>query len=269
MGAEGDLDDSEALLRAAASGSSKEVASLLSTGLPPDVRDGEGNTPLILAAWANHDKVVKLLLGAGADVTAINSAGHDALSLAASIGHESVVRILLSEGRFHRGIGHAATRALGRFEPFEYSVIGEDTWWEFVEHEPGEKRPSPAKLRKAWQSLYRCVELLLNAGANPNVAIHRGMPLLNGLACHAECVEIMRLLLDHGASPNLFGSDGCSALATAIVGNNTQGALLLLERGADPNSGWKDSPLMLAASRSGTLVRALLAAGVEVDASDD
>ena len=73
-------------------------ALLKASGLPPDIRDPRGTTPLMLAAAGGHGRLVKLFLRKGAAINAQNAAGECALSLAAGGGHGAVARHLLQCG---------------------------------------------------------------------------------------------------------------------------------------------------------------------------
>eukprot|EP00891_Asterochloris_glomerata_P003042 jgi/Astpho2/3042/e_gw1.00051.319.1_t len=75
-----------------------EARSLLKSSAQVDVRDGAGNTPLILACQAGHGRLIKLLLRKGADINAYNSTGRTALQAAAAGQHQAAVKYLRSLG---------------------------------------------------------------------------------------------------------------------------------------------------------------------------
>jgi ankyrin repeat protein len=80
-------------------------------------------------------------------------------------------------------------------------------------------------------------KLLLEHGADPNIKdLHGWTPLHD--AAYWGNVEVARLLLQHGADPNVKGKRGETPLILAISGDSqahADVAKLLLEHGADPN----------------------------------
>ncbi|MFH8569380.1 ankyrin repeat domain-containing protein [Streptomyces sp. NPDC017993] len=102
------------------------------------------------------------------------------------------------------------------------------------------------------------VRLLLEAGASPD-AESRGEPGTEGLPlCAAACwghTEAVRELLAHGADPNLREDDGTgyTALLWAATNGRHDTVHLLLEANADPDAGCGDrTPLMAAAEFGAT-----------------
>ena len=79
------------------------------------------------------------------------------------------------------------------------------------------------------------VKLLLDAGANPNLATPFGTPVYFMATGVSSTIETLALLLDHGADVNAMGPKDETALFSAAMTRNWKAALLLLERGAD----WK------------------------------
>ncbi len=65
----------DALHRAAGNGNLEVVRGLLDRGTSADLRDAEGNTPLIVAAAAHHAEIARFLLDRGADPNARNASG--------------------------------------------------------------------------------------------------------------------------------------------------------------------------------------------------
>jgi hypothetical protein len=70
----------------------------LEKGTDPNIRDGDGNTPLHFAASKGCAEVARLLLRHGADPNAQDKKGSTPLHDAASEGHVDVVRLLLEHG---------------------------------------------------------------------------------------------------------------------------------------------------------------------------
>jgi len=76
----------------------ERIKKLLEEGADPNIRDGDGNTPLHFAASKGCAEVAKLLLRHGADPNAQDKNGETPLHVAASEGHVDVVRLLLEHG---------------------------------------------------------------------------------------------------------------------------------------------------------------------------
>lgn len=79
------------------------------------------------------------------------------------------------------------------------------------------------------------VRLLLERGADPNLFGGAYGSALQA-ACHNGDIRCVKLLLDHGADPNLHGGPAHSALSAACSAKDIRIVRLLLERGADVNS---------------------------------
>jgi ankyrin repeat protein len=73
---------------------------LIENGANVNVRDMDGNTPLILS-YDRHTEIVRLLLERGADVNACNNEGKTALILACEKGHDDTVYILNEAIRYN------------------------------------------------------------------------------------------------------------------------------------------------------------------------
>lgn len=86
---------------------------------------------------------------------------------------------------------------------------------------------------------HEVVKLLLENGADPNLMCgtegQQGFPL--DQACLRGQIEIVKELIKHGAKVNAVDEYDCSALATAVAREKPEITKLLLKHGADINKG--------------------------------
>jgi hypothetical protein len=78
------------------------------------------------------------------------------------------------------------------------------------------------------------VSNLLSSGADPNIRIQGGVPVLTVAAFQGN-VEIVKLLLEKGASVNARSDEGVTPLMNAAAKGHKDVAQLLLDKGADAN----------------------------------
>ena len=96
-------------------------------------------------------------------------------------------------------------------------------------------------VRSAAEGDQKALGLFLAAGFDinkPNTAGYTGLMV----AAERGRADIVKLLLDHKADPNVAGRDGSTALMLAAENNQPEIVKLLINRGADPNrqdnNGW-------------------------------
>ncbi|WP_236145064.1 ankyrin repeat domain-containing protein [Nostoc sp. CMAA1605] len=92
--------------------------------------------------------------------------------------------------------------------------------------------------RACWQGQTLMVEVLLKAGANPNISTEDNQgysPLMLALDNPPFKVEIFRILLDAGADVNCRSSDNITVLMMAVDCHNLEAVQLLIAAGSDVN----------------------------------
>lgn len=174
----------EVLVTAGANASAKSISSF---------------TPLLFAAQQGDQKSARILLDSGVDINDVGSDGSAALLVATESGHVDMVRFLIEAG--------ADIDAMG---------AGRTALHASIQHE----RPDMAIL-------------LLNAGADRNPGLTSRLPRFAGdlsvttgplsqigatpfwLASKFADLEMMRLLVDHGADPLATSDDGTTPLMVA------------------------------------------------------
>ncbi|KAH7222252.1 ankyrin repeat-containing domain protein [Fusarium oxysporum] len=247
---------------------------LLDNGAKPNTTNTSGRPVLAQAVKKGNLELARMLLQHGANPDTSDLSGNSLLSIAASQDRMDMMKLLLESGT------NASSKNLSGLSVLADAIA---------------KR----KLDMA--------ELLLKHGANASAKDLVGHPILvialrDSKLSQNEKIRVVRMLLDHGASPNVSdGTWGVAAICFAMetgntdlvkmmlaAGSNTKKkmssgetlllyaidngkrdqAKLLLEAGADANAADKKgrTPLMQAISRRDTeLIRVLKAHGADMN----
>jgi len=214
-------DGSTALLWATYQDNAPLVAILLEAGADPALGNSYGITPLYQAAHNGSAAIVGLLLDAGLDANTRLREGETPLMVAALSGSLETVELLLS---------HAA------------DVNAREHW-----------RGQTALMWATSANHTAVVARLLEAGADANAVStevdYRDLPPKRGsvgmifprggfsallFAARDGALESARVLLEHGADPNLLDPDFTSPLLMALTNFHFDLAALLLEHDANP-----------------------------------
>jgi uncharacterized protein len=82
----------------AQAGRAAELSELFEHGLPANIRNGRGDSLLMLAAVHGQEAAARVILEAGGDPALANDHGETPLAAAASKGETGIVRLLLEHG---------------------------------------------------------------------------------------------------------------------------------------------------------------------------
>jgi uncharacterized protein len=242
-------------------------------------------TPLMYAAREGSLDAARALVDAGANLNLTDPDRTTALLFAIINGHYDTAAMLTEKGADPNLADPAGMAAL-------YAAVDMNTLGEVYGH-PG--RPSTDKL-----TALDLMKVLLAHGANPNAVLKSptlqrahtpGEPTLNEgstplmrAAKNGDSATI-RLLLDHGADPNMRAKNGTTALmfaaglgfGTGTFANDYATPVELLESvkvlvaaGAEVNavSDAGETPLHYSAQASDDIVKFLVEKGAKLDAKD-
>jgi uncharacterized protein len=302
---------------AATNGSATVTKLLLKAGANAAAKLPHGETALMAAARTGDPETVKLLIQGGADPNAPETShGETALMWAAAENHPEAVRALIAGGadpNLHSKalelapmdwlqVGMVSTvLPRGGFTAAMYAARqdAQDAVWALAEGHADLDAQDPDGATALHLAIinqhYDMAGLLLEKGANPNVADNTGMtaiyaavdmntfrsdigrparPLMDKLGA----LDVVRLALARGGNPNAqqrkpilgrhhgFGDnslgEGATALMRAAKSSDIEAMTVLLNAGAKPSLGTanSDALLALASTRTGPGANRLTAA---------
>lgn len=198
------------------------VRRLLREGADPKVSNRYGVTPLSLAATNRDAAMIEILLKAGADPNAAMPGGQTVLMTAARTGNPDAVRILIQHGASvdtrERSYGETALMwAAAENQPDAAKVLidrGADV----------NARSNPLDYSKDRFGLEGVMTILPHGSWTPLM-----------YAARQGSLGAARALAEAHANLNLTDPDGTSALVLAIINAHYDTAVMLLDKGADPN----------------------------------
>jgi ankyrin repeat protein len=251
------------LLIACEEGRLTSVQVLLKEGADVNATDPDyGGSCLHWASYYGHRRVAELLIEKGADVHARNKDGRTPLMLAAGRGQARTVKLLIAYGADVRAEGNDGKSALD--------------WAQAGKHEKTANliKSAAKELEQEKKQAAQPDSVKQSPRPEPKPKKSDAQPRpeeLNRLLRHAAKTgdrETVKKLIDRGADPKVPDSNGHYPLALAVVNGHRKTAQVLIEAGADVDSGSPGmSPLMLATKTGAPrIVKMLLKAGADIEA---
>ena len=213
---------------------------LLEGGAYPNHRSRNGFTPLLNAAENNQTEIVRVLLSDKADVNAATPDGITPLLYAIGKRDDiALVKILLDNGANTQAVKTGDSIGMGYFTPSQ--SLGQV----YITLYPGMYALNLA------MSVGRTdvMEALLAAHADPNARFSCNLgngndfdvtPLFWVFHCTSQQADETKILLEHGANPDLTDDKGRTPLSVAVSDDRFDLVQLLLDHHADPNKADND-----------------------------
>ena len=228
-----------ALMCACQKGNVDTINVLLNAGANTNIADANGSTCLHHAA-RNYccTEVIQAIMSHGVDVNATNKKNVTPLMIACENGNKDAINALLN-ARADPNIADA-----NGFTCLSFAVYGgcsEGVLKTIIEHLSDVNATSKQKKTALMCACEKGnvdminVGLLLNAGANPNIADANGSTFLHYAARNDSCTEVVQAIISHGADVHATDKNNVTALMIACGKGNKDAINALLNSGADPN----------------------------------
>ena len=225
-----------ALMLACVKGNKDVINVLLNAGADPNIADGKGATCIYHAVGEGCSKdVLETIVNHGADVNAKNKFNRTALLIACVKGNKDAINILLNAGADPNVTDYMGAACI-------HHVVGEgcsnDVLETVVNHgtdiDAINKTNATALMLACEKGKKDAIDVLLNAGANPNFADADGDTCLHYIARNDCCTEVVQAVISHGADVNVMNENNVTALMIACGRGNMHVINVLLNAGANP-----------------------------------
>ncbi|XDG08410.1 hypothetical protein ABKA04_008025 [Annulohypoxylon sp. FPYF3050] len=233
-----------------------------------------GASPLIIATWRGHTSTVDLMLKLDPkpDLTIKDNVGDTVMTTAALLGDSCLVETLLQGGANLEATNESGARAIekaiftGAYKTLDALLKGG-----YGDTESKGDGDGPPLVVAAGIGMLECVRVLLNHGADPNIECESGTALYKAVS--RDHIDVVRLLLEWKPKPNMniTPKDEKMLLIRAVCTGNTELVSLLIEHGAevdfvDPNCFFARTPLCRACKEGDLeMVKLLLEKGAGIN----
>ena len=230
-------NDKTALMIACEKGNVVAIHELLQAGANPNIKDNKGKTATHYAAVSVCSKeTLQALLNCGADITITDIQNRTALMIACIMGNEDAIIVLLTAGTNPNAVDSCSYTCL------HFAVEGGcsiEAIHAIIDHGADVNATTIANVTALmfaiWKRSVSVINILLRAGANPNIANDDGCTCLHEAVIEYLSEEILQVLNNHGADVNTRDKKNQTALMLASEKGNTDAMNVLLKAGADPN----------------------------------
>ena len=226
-----------ALIKACKNGYTDAINLLLEAGADPNIADDSGVTCLMFAVGEDcSNEVLQAIIDHGADVNNASNDNCTALMLACAKRHADAINVLLKAGANPNITDDSGATCL-------MCAVGKDCSKEVLQAiidygadvNATSKENFSALMIACGEGYTDNINMLMEAGANPNIADDSGATCLM-CAVGEDCSnEVLQAIVDHGADVNATNKQNCTALMISCTKRNIDAIYLLLKAGANPN----------------------------------
>lgn len=191
------------------------IAYALTKGAQINVQANDKSTPLIVASQVGARQAVALLTEKGADINARMNGGFTALHLAAQQGQTEVVKILIAAGADKTLLSEPKGSGL---QPIHLAALGGHVAAMSTIYKAGVSidaltgdRKTPLMIAFSAKQ-EKMANLIVNTGANLNLADSQGLTALMLLASYDGTLDLAKKMIEKGAKLEIESKGNATAL---------------------------------------------------------
>ncbi|KEG14357.1 putative ankyrin repeat family protein [Trypanosoma grayi] len=186
-----------------------------------ELKNYDGNTPLIMAAKMRQHKAIKLLVDAGADVNFRTPTGGTAAHFSASMGHVDTVRYLVELGAdiMHENC-ETGTLLHWAAHSGDADCIGAMLYEFKIAIDAKDAHGGTALFTALYMKQVEAAEFLLEHGADPQLLVEGDHSTPLHIAVEHANTECVKLLLSFGANPHAANKSGDTPVSLAEKSKN-------------------------------------------------
>ena len=223
-----------ALMVACLNGNEDAVKLLLNAGADPNISDADGCTSLHDAVDKGFSReTLQLIMNHGADVNATNKYNETALLVACQKLNADAISVLLNV---------RADPTIADYEGYtclHHWGCSKENLQAMIDHgadvNATNKKSITPLMHACENGDVDAINILLDAGADPNIADEDGYTSLHDAVEGFCSTESLRAIIDHGADVNAINKNSVTAIMIACYKGNTDAISILLNAGADLN----------------------------------
>ncbi|XP_078435400.1 ankyrin repeat family protein [Wolffia australiana] len=193
-------------------------------GLEVDIKDEEGETPLIHACRQEQLETVRYLLDRGADPSASSDLGATSLHHSAGTGNIELLNLFLAKGvnvNSHCDSGTPLIWAAGHDQVEAVKVL--------LNHQANPNARTDDDITPLLSAVaagsVSCLKLLIESGAEVNIMAGGATPL--HIAADIGNSDLISILVKAGANPNAEDEEGFKPIQTAVLRSNLEAVTIL------------------------------------------
>ena len=222
------------LMTACKKGMKDAIKVLLNTGADPNAADADGNT--CLHYTARNDcctEILQTIISHGADVNATDKKKVTALMLACAKGNEDAINVLLDAGTYPNIADANGDTCLHYTARKEFCTeILQSIITHGADVNATNKKNVTALMMACVKGNKDAINILLNTGADPNIADAFCDSCLHYAARNNCCTEVFEAIIGHGG--DVDGTHNLTPLMLACEKGIADATNALINAGADP-----------------------------------